>query len=673
MQSRQGVLEWVAPHRLSLVDEIQARLNNGDVRLGNLVIHALDEQVGSAETRRFTALVSAPSQDLAGEIDTFRVPLTVCRPSSAPVVQQAGQLMEDHMARVDWAYQDSVETPLVISQGVIAASELTVLSAEVVSQMQAGFVQNRGDVQAAVQRTASLISNQAGEMGLTQAAVVDGLELVRSGLQHSARQLGEQILGTKRHLETENQGHSVPMRLVAQADSRSRAAVSAQVQLPHQPALQEQNPRVLSLQGLAPMTTRPSTESAYRQPQLDNHCGVAAVNAFFQCEAITPAHAVNSVIDNWESVFDPEHRGIDSLNLPGMMNPALIQAMREGRTIAMNRADFVGPDPEAVPSGFEAMYMDTPVGQWNALFNYAPYAAVGAPRARQAIQITPEIWLTAMLGLHLDQASSMINTLLQTKGNSPAWRHMPDSVDAVILNNPRAPDRINTLEAEVEQTGKAYFPMLCMVRGHYFTIAKTPEGDWVKLGSDGTHIKGLQPSELFARRGGLAEALKRVDAIRIISEPLQPVPANRAMPRSAAPAVRTPEAASFSPAGQRTTGQTIQKAMQLANGVNEMTNGASLNGFWSPRILNAMAKGESISISKQEFMRPMHAGVDSQWGEVARSRGGLPQQWQTMVNLCSQHAKGLNWIQHPSELNAINEVTVTPAQWLRLMGEEPSN
>lgn len=634
VRSRQGVVEWVVEPpggagKPSLVNELLARLNEGDVHVGGVTFHALEQGVCTGGLARFTALVSAPSDDQPGVVDTFRVPVTQCNANEAlskgdsATAMLAGGVIGDHMTRVDWAYRDSVDTPLVIDQAGRGLGELSVLATEVTSQSAAGMLRNRVDVQRAVDQAAQRMPTlQAQQWDIT--AVTDGAEGLRSGLQQNLRWLGAEVLAAKRHVPIEASAvGSPPPELV-------------------------RNPVTLTLKGLAPMTRLPTERAAYRQPQQDNHCGVVAINAFFQTEAVTSVKVINQMLEQWGGVFSGA-AGLESLGLPGLMSPAIVRAMREGRSVEIDRNQFVGRQPSVIPDGYEALYMGTPEQQWRTLENYL-YDLHGARPGQDRIRVTPDLWLSAMLGLHLDQATAIINGLLRTKGNDPAWQDYPDSVVSIALH---APQSLLNLEQRIDQVIEArrasgqggHFPIVCMVTGHYFTLARTARGDWLKLGSDGTRQHGLQEAAVFARRGELADRLAGIGAIHLVCEAL--------------PAA-THELSIF----RRT--ERMQPGAIAAQAFLDYTQGAPLTGLHSPQVLNAIAKGETVTLSRSEVTRKLSDAAQNNWGFLVEGRAAPEQQWRAAVNLCEPRAKGLNWVDHAATLGRIDSIQVTPAQWAEL-------
>lgn len=81
------------------------------------------------------------------------------------------------------------------------------------------------------------------------------------------------------------------------------------------------------------------------------------------------------------------------------------------------------------------------------------------------------------------------------------------------------------------------------------------------------------------------------------------------------------------------------------------------SGLTHPNVMAAMINGQSVRISKQEFM-----GLDPLQLDIATEQTPAAA-WQALVNM-SPLGQGKNWVQHREELNAIAHLTITPDMWL---------
>lgn len=80
-------------------------------------------------------------------------------------------------------------------------------------------------------------------------------------------------------------------------------------------------------------------------------------------------------------------------------------------------------------------------------------------------------------------------------------------------------------------------------------------------------------------------------------------------------------------------------------------------GLTHPKVMTAMLNGDSVEISKREFM-------GSQPHELDIATEQTPAEaWQKLVNL-SPLGAGKNWFNHSLELNAIESLRITPDMWL---------
>ncbi|HEX4917951.1 MAG TPA: hypothetical protein VFV43_08660 [Limnobacter sp.] len=496
IHSRQGVFEWVRQSHPSFCRQLEERLaTDGVVEFGRGVrAHGMQSLGQFGHVSRWSLLVSAPAQDKPGEVDTFTVPLTEVRvdrrADRQASIDLADTAFQAHLLDVDPAYRDGVNNPMLLSSGCNNLADLHALKIEVSSRIQAGFVQSRASLD---QTLKDLAPSFLGAKQSSRSKLLAGnLETELASRLHIPA--GNALLAAKRH---------VPVA--------------------------EQPPRGLTLQGKAPMC-RPSQTRAFRQVAGDNHCGIASLNGFFQADVMSSAQAVNDVLDAMEGVWcdpaNPQRSNLQALGLSGLYHPSVIAAMRKGSSIRMTKAEFLKAATQNNHRTYEAMYTQSPEEQWRALCNYTLGERARLP-ASHPIEISPSLWLTVATGIHADSLERMVNAFLQTKGDNPAWRNYPDRVERIEMGGAAAKAR---LEERVTATmirregpgGAGEFPMICMTHGHYFALARASNGDWLKLDSNGTHHSGIQPAQVFARAGQLAQALQDHRIIHLICEPLAP-------------------------------------------------------------------------------------------------------------------------------------------------------
>lgn len=498
IKSRQGFIEWNRDLNSSLMGQIMDRLVSGEpIDLHGARIHGADLVRQGSDLAEWTLEVSAPCEDRPGKVEVFYIPVTQCvAPASKVSLLTAPRFLAtanialcEHLKRVEWGYGDSVHMPLLLNSGVTNNAEWMGLNAELRSLKSSGGIQSDHEL-------TQTFHALAEQFGVQNSSGVNPKDIVGGGLGKT-------------------QQPSVSQSTLSDLD---RILLSRR----HQPHPREE-PQP-SLAGLRPAVAMPSTLAAYRQPQSDNHCALAAINAFFQADVVNSAQVANQIVRHWEEVFTEPGQSLADLSLPGLYIPEVLEALRAGESVRISRAQFCGPSPHQIPAEYEAMYMDSPAGQWDALCNFALGPTASRPNE---ILITPELWLSASTGLHIDQLETLINSLLASRNLNDAWANWPGRVERIGLQTPA---RLANLEEDIlhavaqnkMQGGSEAFQMVCMVPGHFFAIGRTAEGDWVKLGSDGTRDWGVQPSPLFAEQGQLGMALKNVKAIHLLCQPLAP-------------------------------------------------------------------------------------------------------------------------------------------------------
>ncbi len=98
-----------------------------------------------------------------------------------------------------------------------------------------------------------------------------------------------------------------------------------------------------------------------------------------------------------------------------------------------------------------------------------------------------------------------------------------------------------------------------------------------------------------------------------------------------------------------------------ANRLNELHQlGVSITeqqGLFHPKVMAAMLNGQSVEISKRDFM-----GQHPHEMNIATEQTPI-ECWQNLINLSPQ-AKGKNWFNNARELNSINHLNITPEMWI---------
>lgn len=536
IRSRQGVFEWVRGGQHGLRAELSAHISGDQaVSLGQGVfVHDLDRVNDLKGVALWTLLVSAPAMDRPGEVDTFQVPFTELNvPANqlqelSPWLERSELAWHTHLFNVDASYQDSVDNPLMLTAGCERLGKMHALNVEVSSRIQNGLVNNRAMLRETLQQLRSEFLG--ADPSLNSLAVDRRLNQNFPGSGNESVYPVRSVFTAKRHLPGEEcPGVSIP----AFVNTPSITQISEQTayQLPVQPPLA--NVRELTLVGKAPLC-QPTSDSAYRQMQQANHCGLASVNAFFQAEVMNSVQATNTILDQHEAVWCGPPTTLQDLRLPGLYHPNIIDGLRSGREVTISKEEFLNGKDLANHLDYQAIFAENPAEQWGALLNYDPRVAhMSHDEYRnfrdntQEISISPDLWLSAATGIHADSLEAIVNRFLETKNGHEAWSHYPERVERISLTSSRNYNQLDKIEDKILQKidsrsdqHNLSFPMICMVHGHYFAVARDESGNWLKLDSNGTHTNGLQRAELFARSGELDNALRDSDAIHLICEPL---------------------------------------------------------------------------------------------------------------------------------------------------------
>lgn len=548
IDSRQGVFEWVRHDSEGLRTKLEQSLQTRDaISLGQgfLVYDVSDPRMQDGVIH-YDMLVSAPARDKVGEEDTFLVPMTEMRVPEGRVVEadwlrHSETALQCHLSSVDQAYQDSVENPFILSSGCNELADMHAVQTEVLSRLQAGLILSQQEMTRTLHDlTPEFVQGNHSEATRTLLPVLQN----QLGAWNSLQRPNEPgLLGAKRYFPAIADSESesvVTLESMSEPDSDSEP-VSEMDWVSAQESPQESEPEsnsasavsesavssgpishtTLTLADKAPF--RQFNESqAFRQAAVHaNHCGVAAVNGFFQAEVMNGTQAVNHIVKTYAQLYGT--KPLIEMNLPGLYHPDLINAMKQGLSIVMTRDQFIGGEGFADYRNYSFIYSANPQEQWDSVCNHKFPGQVKPSR----VEITPDLWLSVATGVHVDCLTGMVNQFLSTKAENPAWSDYPDHVILYSVGDDAARA---VLEGDIdgrikgrqgEQAGNTLFPMICMKSGHYFAVARTENGNWVRLDSGGAQYTGIQaPLPFTDSERTLEDALRFEGVIHVICEPL---------------------------------------------------------------------------------------------------------------------------------------------------------
>lgn len=566
IDSRQGVFEWVRQDSEGLRSKLAQSLQTRDaISLGQgfLVYDVSDPRVQDGVIH-YDMLVSAPARDKLGEEDTFLVPMTEMRVPEGHVVEadwlrHSETALQCHLSSVDQAYQDSVENPFILSSGCNELADMHAVHTEVLSRLQAGLILSQQELTRTLQDlTPEFVQGNHSEATRTLLPVLQD----QLGAWNSLQRPNEPgLLGAKRYFpaiadsDSDSESESVvtlesvsDLESVLMSGSRSASEPESEpdseselemdwVSAPESPQESVPEPDLASAVSASAVSSGPISHTtltlaekapfrqfnesqAFRQAAVHaNHCGVAAVNGLFQAEVVNAVQAVNHIVKTYAPLYGP--KPLIEMNLPGLYHPDLLGAMKQGQSIVMSRDQFIGGEGFADYRNYSIIYSANPQEQWDAVCNHK---FPGQPKPNR-VEITPELWLSAATGVHVDCLESMVNQLLSSKAENPAWSDYPDHVTRYPVGEDAVRAKLEGfINGEIknrqgEQAGNTLFPMICMTSGHYFAVARTESGNWVKLDSSKAWGTGIQaPLPFTHSKRTLEEALRFEGVIHVICE-----------------------------------------------------------------------------------------------------------------------------------------------------------
>lgn len=232
----------------------------------------------------------------------------------------------------------------------------------------------------------------------------------------------------------------------------------------------------LTLEGKSPAQV-PTTENGlvYRQPQVvDMHCGVMAVNGFFQTKVIDAGDLVRSIIQEDPSLMSNNPHG-------GAFHPTLMKSfLKSNHAVQIDQQSFSTGTFREFASDDKSL-----TDQWNrfdsVLRGWSPAEHQTSART---LEVSPGHWLTARGGTEAEPMIRTVNQLLDSRltnrETQDAWKGYPSEVGSVVPLDTAAPDWSafsNLLNnSSVDR-------MLCytMQGRHWFAMVKSANGQWLRL------------------------------------------------------------------------------------------------------------------------------------------------------------------------------------------------
>lgn len=206
-------------------------------------------------------------------------------------------------------------------------------------------------------------------------------------------------------------------------------------------------------------------------------------------------------------------------------------------TLTVRRPILFGRTPEVLKPDLHHTYCPAGTRGIDAVNAYLQCTAVQDSKlASQLVAragLEPEETVVRMPGplqgrqtLNAVQTTTLLNCLLETKGQDPQWQAHPRQVELRDISHKGGATRAAMkLNAYAGSGANAHMPTICVTSGQsspghpsFFAIFRDSQGNWVeqKIASEA----GPQAGQLFADSDKLAQALKDRGVTQIISRPL---------------------------------------------------------------------------------------------------------------------------------------------------------
>lgn len=206
-------------------------------------------------------------------------------------------------------------------------------------------------------------------------------------------------------------------------------------------------------------------------------------------------------------------------------------------TLIVRRPILFGRTPDVINPNLQSAYLPTGQQGFDAVNAYLQCTAV--PTSELANQLVaraglePEETVVQMpnpvqgrQALNAVQTTTLLNSLLETKGQDPQWQAHPREVELRdITHKGGAMRAAMKLNAYAHGGANAHMPTICVTpdpgkpgQQSFFAIFSDKQGNWVEQ-TTASNV-GPQAGQLFADSDKLAQTLKDRGVTQIISRPL---------------------------------------------------------------------------------------------------------------------------------------------------------
>ncbi len=532
LQSMQGMV-IVDPDRRydSELSRLQGRLKDTNLELSSQYLLNgcfLADQNGSLQTWKLQVFDRKLEETIEVPLSVLSMSPKVFDQSPTVALNNGFSAISSHLKAVHWAFRDSVHQPAIVCPQSPKLAALLAAQEELVSRMVKSGVTTEplsaSDTLPVLTRF--LDRSVSFPIPPDQLVKMNTILLDTLNSPRNWDPVSLIIRADKRHLEqssdfrnpsdTAASSASLPHTLATPVDSREST----------KPLVMQAIPSLQEIQPLSVPSKR-IDQLAYKEHTKHMQCGLQSLNAFFQAPVMTSEQIALQYVNHAEAVCSQSFE-LDPKTMKGLNHPKILQAMKEGRSVSITKAEFFGDQPKQYESDWQDVDLD---GEWKSLFSQAhPGMNVLDDRAffdsLDSLHFSPSDWVSANKGLEMEKLVPVINDILNTREPHSAYRNWPDSVSVYDVNACGGADLLaeQVLKTQKEMRAHGKECPLIVLRGnggrggsnHYFTIVPNKNGDWISLNSDGTRINGVQPCRRFADAQDLAEGFRNNSVTHIV-------------------------------------------------------------------------------------------------------------------------------------------------------------